>query len=70
MLLLLLEITVQEGILTKDKIVIIPSALRLNVLDKIHTGHQGIQKFPERIKSGVLVAESPQADRRPCQRMP
>ena len=37
----------------KDDRVIIPSALRLDVLDKIHTGHQGIQKYRERAKSGV-----------------
>ena len=54
----------------KDERVIIPSALRRDVLDKTHTGHQGIQKFRERTKSGVLVAESQQADRRSCQRMP
>ena len=47
------EITVQQGILMKDDRVIIPSALRLDVLDKIHTGHQGIQKCRERAKSGV-----------------
>ena len=37
----------------KDDRVIIPSALRLDVLDKIHKGHQGIQKCRERAKSGV-----------------
>ena len=37
----------------KDSRVIIPSALRLEVLDKIHTGHQGIQKCRERAKDGV-----------------
>ena len=47
------EITVQQGILMKGDRVIIPSALRLDVLDKIHTGHQGIQKCRERAKSGV-----------------
>ena len=47
------EITVQQGILMKGDRVIIPSALRLDVLDKIHTGHQGIQKCHERAKSGV-----------------
>ena len=31
----------------------IPSALRLDVPDKIHAGHQGIQKCRERAKSGV-----------------
>ena len=47
------EITVQQGTLMKGDRVIIPSALRLDVLDKIHTGHQGIQKCRERAKSGV-----------------
>ena len=37
----------------KDDRVIIPSALRPDVLDKIHTGHQGIQKCRERAKRGV-----------------
>ena len=32
----------------KGERVIIPSALRLDVLDKIHAGHQGIQKCRER----------------------
>ena len=47
------EITVQQGILMKTDRVIIPSALRLEVLDKIHTGHQGIKKFRERAKRKV-----------------
>ena len=51
----------------KDDRVIIPSSLRLDVLDKIHTGHQGIQKCRKRAKSGVWSAESQQADRRSCQ---
>ena len=33
--------------------VIIPSALRLDVLHKMHTGHQGIQKCLEVAKIGV-----------------
>ena len=47
------EITVQQGILMKADRVIIPSALRLEVLDKIHTGHQGIKKCRERAKREV-----------------
>ena len=47
------EITVQQGILMKGDRVNIPSALRLDVLDKIHTSHQGIQNCRERAKSGV-----------------
>ena len=47
------EITIQQGILMKADRVIIPSALRLEVLDKIHTGHQGIKKCWERAKREV-----------------
>ena len=47
------EITLQHNLLMKDSRVIIPSALRLDVLDKIHTGHQGIQKCRERAKQAV-----------------
>ena len=47
------EITVQQGILMKRDRVIIPSALRLDVLNKIDTDHKGIQKCRERVKSGV-----------------
>jgi len=47
------EITVQQGILINGDRVIIPSALRLDVLDNIHTSHQGIPKCRERAKSGV-----------------
>ena len=47
------EITLLHNFLMKDSRVIIPSALRLEVLDKIHTGHQGIQKCRERSKDGL-----------------
>ena len=47
------EITLLHNLLMKDSRVIIPSALRLEVLDKIHTGHQGIQKCRKRAKDGV-----------------
>ena len=46
-------INVQQGILTKDDRVIIPSELRLDVLDKVHISHQGIQTCGERAKSGI-----------------
>ena len=47
------EITLLHNLLMKDSRVIIPSALRLEVLDKIHTGHQGIQKCRERAKDSM-----------------
>ena len=47
------EITVQQGILMKADRVIIPSTLRLEVLDKIHTGNQGIKMCRERARREV-----------------
>ena len=38
------NITIQRGILMKDSRLLIPSSLRLDTLDKIHAGHQGICK--------------------------
>ena len=47
------EITVQQGILMKADLVIIPSELRLEVLDKIHNRHLGTKKCQERTKRKV-----------------
>ena len=44
------EISVQNGLLMRGSRVVIPSALRLEMLDRIHTGHQGISKCHERAK--------------------
>lgn len=38
------RITLQEGILMKDARLIIPQCLRRDILEKLHTGHQGINK--------------------------
>ena len=43
----------QHGILMKGNRAIIPSVLRLEVLEKVHTYHQGIQKCHERAKRGA-----------------
>lgn len=37
-------ITLQEGLLMKSSRLIIPQCLRKSILDKIHSGHQGINK--------------------------
>jgi hypothetical protein len=47
------KITVQRGILMKDTRLVIPSSLRLDTLDKIHAGHQGIRKCRERARESV-----------------
>ena len=47
------EISVQDGLLMRGSRVVIPSALRLEMLDRIHTGHQGISKCRERAKQSL-----------------
>ena len=46
-------ITFQRGLLMKDSRLIIPSSLRLDTLDKIHAGHQGIRKCRNRAREPV-----------------
>ncbi|CAB3996246.1 Transposon Ty3-I Gag-Pol poly [Paramuricea clavata] len=47
------NITAQRVILMKDTRLVIPSSLRLDTLDKIHAGHQGIRKCRERARESV-----------------
>ena len=47
------ELTVVYGILLKSSRILVPSAMKLQVLDKIHEGHQGIVKCRERAKTSV-----------------
>ena len=54
----------------KDDRVIIPSALRLDVLDKIHNKSSRHPEMPRKGEKWCLVAESQKVDRRSCQRMP
>ena len=47
------EIAIQDGLLMRNNRIIIPSLLRQEILDKIHTGHQGIHKCRERARQSV-----------------
>lgn len=47
------SITMQQDILMFEARIIIPSSLRLDILDRIHQGHQGISKCRERAKQSV-----------------
>ena len=47
------ELTTIHGILLKSTRVVVPSAMKLQVLDKIHEGHQGIVKCRECAKTSV-----------------
>ena len=42
------ELSVKDGILVRDSRIVIPAALRLEMLDRIHIGNQGIVKCRER----------------------
>ena len=47
------ELTVVQSILLKGTRIVIPSSMQLEILDKIHEGHQGIAKCRERAKGSV-----------------
>ena len=47
------ELTIVQGILMKSNRIVIPSSLRLEVLDRIHEGHKGIVKCRARARESV-----------------
>ena len=47
------HLTVVQNVLLKDTRIVIPSSMRLEVLDKIHDAHMGINKCRERAKQAV-----------------
>ncbi len=47
------ELSVYKGMLLHGNRIVVPAALRQTILDKIHDGHQGVQKCKERAKMTV-----------------
>ena len=47
------ELTIEKGLLMKANRIVIPSDLRLEMLEKLHTGHQGITKCRARAISSM-----------------
>ena len=47
------EISVEKDILMRGSLVVIPASLRVSMLEKLHTGYQGIIKSQERAKHSV-----------------
>lgn len=42
-----------HGLLLKDERIVIPTSIRLEMLDRIHKGHQGVTKCQERAKRAL-----------------
>ena len=51
------ELSVEKGLLMRGSRVVIPASLRVDMLDKLHAGHQGITKCRERAKCSVWWPE-------------
>ena len=47
------ELSVVHGLLLKAERIVIPTSLRLEMLDRIHEGHQGVTKCRERAKRAL-----------------
>ena len=47
------DLTIQHGLLMYSTRIVIPSVLRLEMLDRIHDGHQGIVKCRRRAKDSI-----------------
>ena len=47
------ELTIQHGILMRNNRIVVPSSLRHDMLDRLHTGHQGITKCRRRALQSV-----------------
>ena len=49
-----LGLSENQGIILKDQRILIPPALRRKILDKLHQGHQGIEKTKQRARQTVF----------------
>ena len=47
------ELTLQGGLLVRGNRIVIPTSLRLDILERLHSGHQGISKCRERARQSV-----------------
>ena len=47
------ELTVAEGLLLRGSRMVIPTSMRAEILEKIHSGHQGMMKCQQRAKDSV-----------------
>ena len=47
------EIAIANGLLLRGSRLLIPTTMRLEILDKIHAGHQGITKCRERARQSI-----------------
>ena len=47
------EFTMEDGILMRGQRIVIPASLCVEILEKLHEGHQGIVKFQERARQSV-----------------
>ena len=54
------DLTVQQGLLMKGNRLVIPVSMRLDVLDKLHEGHQGITKCRERESQNISLVARPE----------
>ncbi|CAB3997130.1 Hypothetical predicted protein [Paramuricea clavata] len=48
-----LELSETQGIILKDQRILIPIVLRRKIVDKLHQGHQGIEKTKQRARQSV-----------------
>ena len=49
------ELTVAEGLLMRGNRMVIPTSIRAEILEKIHSGHQGMTKCRQRAKDCVVA---------------
>ena len=63
------QLTVFDGLLLKGTRILISLVLRLDILDQLHSGHQGITKFRARAQQSVWWPEPGIQFTRPCAKL-